>query len=206
MKKSLAFLQKRAPGKEGTPAEKKPLSGHGSEDEPPKKKTCVDNDHLGIESILNGERLTDLHVHYAQQILKRQFPHLSGLQPTVLRTKKSLGVRSPLPNQLQVIHCHGDHWILASSIGCRNGDVDVYDSVYRSIDDTTRAVITKLFQASAIRIVESPKQEGGTDCGVFAIANATALAHGINPSSFDQSAMRRHLVKYLKEDLMIMFP
>ena len=53
----------------------------------------------------------------------------------------------------------------------------------------------------------SPKQKGGTGCGIFAIATATALAHGIlNVSSFDQSAMRRHLVNCFKEHLMTPFP
>ena len=128
-------------------------------------------------------------MHFAQRLLKRQFPYLNGLQLTVLQAKKSLGVRKPLPNQLQVIHSHGDHWILASNIGCSNGDVNVYG-----------------FQSSAIKIVESQKQEGGIDCGVFAIATATALAHGIRPSSFNQSAMRRHLVNCFTEGLITPFP
>ena len=131
------------------------------------------------ESILNGEKLTDLHVHLAQQLLKQQFPHINGLQPTVLQTKKSLGVRKPFPNQLQVIHSRGDHWILASNISCRNSVLNVYDSVYRSTDEATSAVITNLFQSSAVKIVESQKQEGGTDCVIFTIANATAHGHQV---------------------------
>lgn len=81
----------------GIPAEKKRLSGHVSEDEPSRKKTCIDHECLDFEteSILNGAKLTDLHVHFAQQLLKQQFPHLNGLQPTVLQAKKSLGVRKP---------------------------------------------------------------------------------------------------------------
>ena len=103
-----------------TPTEKKLLSGHVNEDEPSRKKTRINCNRLDVEteSILNGEKLTDLHVHLAQQLLEQQFPHLNGLQPTVLQTKKSLDVRKPLPYQLQVIHSRGDHWILASNIGC----------------------------------------------------------------------------------------
>ena len=67
--------------------------------------------------------------------------------------------------------------------------------------------ITQLFQLSAVKIVKSAKQKGGTDCGVFAIATATALAHGIlNLSSFDQSVMRLHLVNCFKEHLTTLFP
>ena len=105
------------------------------------------------------------------------------------------------------MHSRGDHLILAANIRCANGDVNVYDSVYRSVDKATFAVITQLFQSSAVKIVKSPKQKGGTDCGVFAIATATALAHGIlNLSSLDQSAMRRNLVNCFKKHLMTPFP
>ena len=191
--------------------EKKPSddhpSEHTSEDEPPRKKTrCIDQD-VDLEAICNGEKLTDLHVGFAQKLLKQQFPHLNGLQPTVLQTKKTLASQKSLPNQLQVIHSRGNHWILASNIGTGNGEVSVYDSIYSSVDKATMAIITDLFQSSKVKIVKSPKQRGGNDCGVFAIAMATALAHGVlNVSSFNQSAMRHHLVNCFKEHVMTPFP
>ena len=180
-------------------------SEQSSEDEPPRKKTrCEDVD---IEAICNGEKLTDLHVGFAQKLLKQQFPHCNGLQPTVFQAKKTLESHKPLPNQLQVIHSRGNHWILASNIGCGNGEVSVYDSVYSSVDKATMAIITHLFQSSKVKIVKSPKQMGGSDCGVFVIAMATALAHGIlNVSSFNQSAMRPHLVNCFEELMMTPFP
>lgn len=207
VKRSLAFLTKENDLKD-TPAE---VTATVSEDsEPARKKTRIDHTRLDIEtgSILNGAMLTDLHIHLAQRLLKQQFPHLNGLQPTVLQTRANLGVMTPLPNQLQVIHTRGDHWILASNIGCKDSAVNVYDSVYRSIDEATSTVITTLFQASTLKIIESQKQEGKTDCGVFAIATATALAHGVNLSTYTflQSAMRSHLVNCFKENLMTLFP
>ena len=85
-----------------------------------------------------------------------------------------------------MIHSRGNHWILASNIGCGNGEVSVYDSVYSSVDEATMAIITHLFQSSKVKIVKSPKQRSGSDCSVFTIAMATALAHGIlNVSSFN---------------------
>ena len=40
------------------------------------------------------------------------------------------------------------------------------------------------------------KQKGGADCGLFAIANATAIAFGKNPCKlqFMQASLRSHLV------------
>jgi len=78
---------------EETPADKKRPSEHASEDEPSRKKTriWIDQD-VDTETIHNGKKLTYRHVGFAQQLLKQQFSHLSGLQPTVLQAKKSFGV------------------------------------------------------------------------------------------------------------------
>ena len=48
-------------------------------------------------------------------------------------------------------------------------------------------------------MVDIQKQEGGADCGVFAIAVATAIAFGFDPTTlrFSQREMRGHLELYL---------
>jgi len=47
-------------------------------------------------------------------------------------------------------------------------------------------------------------QKGGADCGLFAIANMTALAHGIDPLlvHYDQSKMRVHLIACFEKGQM----
>lgn len=73
-----------------TPADMKCPSEHASKDEPSRKThTWIDQD-VDTEAIRNGKKLTDCHVGFAQQLLKRQFPHLNGLQPKVLQAKKTL--------------------------------------------------------------------------------------------------------------------
>ena len=81
IKKSLATPTKQ----EEIPADMKRPSEHASEDDPSRKKTrtWIDQD-VDAEAICNGKKLTVCHVGFAQQLLKRQFPHLNGLQPTVL--------------------------------------------------------------------------------------------------------------------------
>ena len=51
-------------------------------------------------------------------------------------------------------------------------------------------------------------QDGGSDCGLFAIASATALVNVIQPAHcmFDQGAMRQHLLTSLEEGRIFMFP
>ena len=52
-------------------------------------------------------------------------------------------------------------------------------------------------------MVKCQTQLGGDDCGVFTIANATAISHGIDPTDvmYNQSVMRWHLLKNFKEKI-----
>ena len=75
-----------------------------------------------------------------------------------------------------------DHWIVAASHKAKV--VHVYDSAFSSLDQTSAATVQNLFRCSLINIsmVPTQKQLGGSDCGLFAIANATAIAFGRDPS------------------------
>ena len=152
-----------------------------------------------------GSKLTDLSINFAQQMLKEQFK-INGLQSTLLQARSSKQIRL---NQLQIIHSHGNsHWIVASSMNSKNQTVLVYDSAYVLLEKNTEKIIQNLFNSRRIKMVKCQTQLGGDNCGVFAIANPTAIAYGINPTDvmYDQSAMRRHLLKCFKEGNLIMFP
>lgn len=80
------------------------------------------------------------------------------------------------------------------------------DSLFKSIDTETKSIILNLFQHNIvseprIKLVRSQQQKGLKDCGVFAIAMATAIAMGHNPSNvrFHQEFMRAHLVDCLEK-------
>ena len=85
----------------------------------------------------------------------------------------------------------------------------MYDSMYNKIDKETRDVIVNLC-GSSIKpcLAESSQQSGGTDSGLFAIANATALAFGINPAqiTFNQPELHTHLVKCMEGGKFSIFP
>ena len=51
-------------------------------------------------------------------------------------------------------------------------------------------------------------QQGGTDCGVFAIAMATSLGCGDDPArlTFQQENLREHLLKCLESGNLTVFP
>ena len=113
---------------------------------------------------------------------------------------------------MQIIHCRGSHWIVASTMNnCKQDEVIMFDSLYTSIDEDTKAIITNIFQVSdspRVKYVKTQEQVGTNDCGLFAIATATAIAFGSDPLSltFNQGEMRRHLYLCFEEGLLIEFP
>ena len=88
----------------------------------------------------------------------------------------------------------------------------VYDSKYSAVSNTTKQRIAQLLKTSktsyTIQIANVTKQSGCNDCGVFAAAYCTALAHRQDPSTliFNQGAMRQHLLQCLEEKKMVPFP
>ena len=160
------------------------------------------------DSITRGERLNDMVINVAQRLLKSQFPKIKGLNSTLLQAKKTYNTFEN--NKVQIIHSRGDHWIVAATVGGEKGNqVKVYDSLYESIDDGTHKVISNIFGSLATpHSIETPKQSGVDDCGLYAIANATSICHNQNPAviTFDQSLMRLHLTQCIDKKMIAPFP
>ena len=163
------------------------------------------------EHIIMGNMLTDLEINLAQQLLKSQFDNLNGLQSTLLQEKAITVTKSELQNKLQVIFCkERQHWIVATTIKCDENEVKVYDSLFSFLDQDSLQMVQKLFTCSnvnpSIQMMRCPKQKGVKDCGVYAIAIATALAFGSRPAVLRQDKMRPHLVNCFNRQQMSLFP
>ena len=195
----------------GDPADSPQMSMDLTADErcsPPKKKQkCFD-----IENILLDCELSDIEVNHAQHLIKLQFSHLTGLQSTLLQEKLLTGTseKSEFKNKLQIIFCkERKHWILATTIGCCNNEVKVYDSLYSFLDKDSLDIVENLFVCEGvkpvIKMARCQKQKGSKDCGVYAIANATALAFGTKLVFF-QDTMRDHLINCFNKGKMSPFP
>ena len=103
------------------------------------------------------------------------------------------------------MHTISNHWIVATSIDCPPSEIKIYDSLYKTIDESTRNLVALIFgEESTIHVAESQKQQGGSDCGVLAIATCTALAHN-KVCVFKQEAMRRHLHECFYSDILTPF-
>jgi len=160
-----------------------------------------------------GEKLSDMHINYAQELLKRQFPSLSGLESTLLVAKEGFKA-TETENKLQILHTRKDHWITASNINCAADIINVYDSLYSSVDKTTENVLYNLFPLSTrdkpvIKVHLYQRQKGVKDCGLFAIASATSIALECDlllKIKYNQAALRPHLLTCIKNDNLVMFP
>ena len=162
--------------------------------------------------IRKNAMLTDHQIQMAQELLHRQFPYFEGLlSPTIGKAKQFPVMRN---NFIQVLHTGGIHWVCVSNIGCsHNNQVKLYDSLYSGIAPFTREQIGALLfnqDSDVIEICVPPvdQQTNGTDCGVFAIAFATALCYNMDPTSlkFNRRAIRAHLLDSLKNGYIGIFP
>ena len=164
---------------------------------PPKKRSK----NFDEEAIIMDNELTDVKENFAQQLLKAQFKNIRGLESTLLQQKSSSLSKDSIQNRIQILFCkQRKHWIKATTINCTQNEVKVYDSLFQYLDRESIQLVETLFRCDGIdpqiKMIQCRKQIEAKDCGIFAIAFATAIAHGLNPSrqNFNQQAMRAHLV------------
>ena len=144
-------------------------------------------------TIQEGSWLSDMHINFAQSLLKLQFKNVEGLQDTVYQNKFKFDSTKKI---IQILHISGNHWIVISNIRCGNEKMHIYDSLYTGIGEQAKELILSIFDYRALSLSMFPevqKQEGSNDCGVFAIATATSILFGL-PIKFTQSLLRPHLV------------
>ena len=179
---------------------------------PPKKRCKAYDD----EGIIMGSELTDMEINFAQQLLKAQFTSINGLESTLhqqLQKNATVLSKDSIRNIIQILFCQErKHWIVATTVNCSPNEVKVYDSLFQYLDKDSLQLIEKLFWCDNlnldIKMTQCRKQKGGKDCGVFAIAIATAIASGLNPSrqNFKQEAMRGHLIDCFNKEILTPFP
>ena len=113
---------------------------------------------------------------------------------------------------VQILHNGHGHWLTISTVGNEHPQVEVYDSVYSCCPTLCKAQIAALLStkqpAIHLKYMDVQMQAGGYDCGLFAIAFATAIVFGKQPGlfCFDQPKMREHYKKCLEQGHITKFP
>ena len=86
-----------------------------------------------------------------------------------------------------------------------------YDSLQLRLNSSLKRIVVDLmfYQRKGIRIeyVNMQQHKGPNDCGLFAIATATALCNGVDPNQleFNQKLMRQHLQNALEMQKLSLF-
>ena len=113
-----------------------------------------------------GEELSDIHINLAQRLLREQFPELCGLLSTLLQGKETSVIEKSDMKMLQIIHSSSHHhWIVATTIGSKGeGDVLVYDSIFKTLDGETKKIVYGLFSSCKITETEGSKGLWGVCC------------------------------------------
>ena len=94
--------------------------------------------------IIKGAELNDKHLDFVQEIIRKQLKNLAGLQCTLALPVHPRPLITPAHLFLQMIHSKGNHWVVASTIASPT-TVQVFDSLYSSIDDMTTRLLMNLF-------------------------------------------------------------
>ena len=159
--------------------------------------------------IATGEWLNDKHLHVAQYLLQQQYPNISGLQDPILQVTNSFYVQG----HREFVQClRSSHWITVSTVGLSPNTVEVFDSMDLQLSHSIIEIIAGLLHTNkntfSLNYTAVQQQVGPSDCGLFAIANACAICHGLHPRSlyYDQSLMRSHLIKALESKKLTPFP
>ena len=168
---------------------------------------CIPS-QMAIEDIKTGKWLKDTHIRAVSTLLKAQFPSVLGLHDTTHGEDLSFPVITP--PFVQILHTGNHHWLTVE--GVTPSLVKVYDSLNDSTSITTQLQIASILCCEAssmyVEVQNTQFQNGGSDCGLFAVAYATDLCHGNNPASvrYYQHKLRPHLVKCLESNKMCPFP
>ena len=156
--------------------------------------------------------LNDDHINAAQHILKEMGTGISGLQNLIRTTHWN--VFDPTPETFQSVQCHniGNHWVVSTTV---NGKVVVYESLSTSLNFSLKQQLAHLYRnfsndfgALEVTVILQQQQIDGFHCGLYCIANATAVVLGIDPAtaSWDQRAMRNHLADCFDKNKITLFP
>ena len=85
----------------------------------------------------------------------------------------------------KVLKISGNHWTIISTIGCEAPTVN--DSMHGNLPKSTQRLVADLVQcqkcAIIVHYIDMQWQSGRTDSGIFALAFATSLCSGQNPTA-----------------------
>ena len=182
----------------------------------PSLTTWVSNLQLTIEDrrvLTGGKWLTANHISAASSLLKQSFPNQNGLCDTTYLAEKLEWPSTP-HKFVQIIHVGGCHWACLSNKLIENEThvVEHFNSMHTEPGYTIKEQACTILHCDqsllTIRVVNVQCQQGGDNCGLFAVAMAFDLCEERDPflCSYDETLMRSHLEDCFEQECITRFP
>ena len=152
----------------------------------------------------------DEDIDKVMELIKKQFPDLPGLQNCLIGQSLQSFPKTE-GAFIQILHVNENHWITVQHIP-KLHIVKVYDSISESTSEDAKRQIAALLRTKdnqiELRIQKVQYQKQCTDSGIFAVAFATDLAHGCNPSKckYKKDLLWSHFWQCLSKERMTPFP
>ena len=164
--------------------------------------------------------LSDRIISAGLELIRRESGNsILGLQSPVIGQGdgvfKTVGTHQKF---IQILNMSNCHWVLVTNIDIQRNKVSenvvrVYDS-YKSKVVTSRALydicclMRPRGKSITIDFMNTTMQPNPNDCGLFALANAFAVAKNIEPvlCEWDIKEMRKHLLKCFETRQLVVFP
>ena len=166
--------------------------------------------------IEEGYWINDRIINAAMSLMRSTNPTVNGLNDTVIGEHYGFVPSTDNERFLQIINVRKSHWITMSNVESALCETFIYNSLLslnkkRNNDNSERMSYPLVIEQAICQIRRPPanldlcvldvqQQNGGNDCGLFAIAFALALCQGKDPTKMelDQSLMRTVLVSCLE--------
>ena len=161
------------------------------------------------QSLNHGKWLTDNIMDAAQALLRKAYPYIGGLESVSLGQTLAFTIQRGCKSRMRPITIGSLFRILDASLEL---------SMFLTASPTTLSLFAQRSKLQPCYSVKKKDiqlhfkqvqvQHGYNDCGVFAVAFATALCSGKDPSeiNFVQHKLRTHLMNCLQRGSLTDFP
>ena len=180
-----------------------------------KSRKLVFSDHEK-SIIIDKEMLSDESINIAMNLIHKQFPDIGGFTDTSIGKNQKFDILPYGSRYIQILHAGSLHWVCVANTSANRKDNQehyLYDSLIgNKIEEDLffQIAFYSLCRKDELIIQTMPvqQQKNSVDCGPFAIAFATTLAFGGDPSDivYDPEGLRPHLLHCLEAGKMEEFP
>ena len=105
-----------------------------------------------------GQLLDDIHIDAAQTLLKQQFPEIGGLCNTLLQNSSFNNTSIASCPSLQIAFVPMNkigHWIVLSTLGCKENEIEVYDTLQDPPSLDTQITISRYMKSKSSSITKN---------------------------------------------------